>query len=194
MVTGVVTGLLMVRVMELPDLDMPTGSMELQPVTPVGMAVGLNVLVGVFVMVGVNVIVGLSVMVGVRLGVKVNSSVGDGVMLGVVVGVSDGSSVGLLVKVGVVGGSVGGGIVTWMEIATRTVRALLPTIGSGGISDDDREINGTSFGMMGKKSPSILTTMRWLLPDGLKPVGSTATPPRQYSVSFNPRGEGGFGP
>ena len=81
-----------------------------------------------------------------------------------------------------------------MEIATRIVRALLPTIGSGGISDDDREINGTSFGMMGKKSPSILTTMRWVFAElGLKP-GSTGMPPRQYSSSFDPEVEGGLGP
>jgi len=59
-----------------------------------------------------------------------------------------------------------------MEMATRIVRALSPTIGPPGLVAE-RSMNGTSFGTIGKKSPLISTLMRVVLAvEGVTPVST----------------------
>jgi len=53
-----------------------------------------------------------------------------------------------------------GVLVTAITMLTRMVRALIPVIGSGGVSDDERETKGTKLGMIGRKSPLIVTWIR----------------------------------
>lgn len=98
----------------------------LQPVTMVG------VMVGVFVIVGLSV--GEAVMVGD--GVMDAVAVKMGVLVGVSVGVLDGVKVGVAtvgVLVGVEGLNVEGGTVTIIATLTKTVRALRAFIGFGGV-------------------------------------------------------------
>ena len=168
------TGLLMVRVIVLPENEMEPAVIELQPVTPVGILVGVRVSVGEGVMVEVGVIVGVSVLVGVLDGVSEIASVGEGVNVGVSVGVSVAVSVGVLLGVGGVGeltGTFVGGSVTTMDTARRIVRALSPRIGS--LLATERSIKGTSLGTIGKKSPRIVTTIRVVFSeDGATPVST----------------------
>ena len=158
----------MVKVIELPDVCIVPCVIELQPVTPVGILVGVRVNVGVLVMVGVKVMVGVRVMVGVKDGVNVNSEVGVGVSVAVFVGEGATVLVGVAVPVGVLACQVEGGAVTAMDIDTRMVRALSPRMGSPLATE--RSIKGTKLGMIGKKSPSIFTLMRVVLAvDGITP-------------------------
>jgi hypothetical protein len=85
--------------------------------------------------------------------------VGDGVKVAVFVAVAVDVAVAVGGVVGVLGDR-SGVFVTSMETLTRMVRALIPVIGSGGISDSEREMKGTNLGMIGKKSPLIFTWMR----------------------------------
>ena len=170
-----------------PDLVIGPWVIRLQLDTVVGTMVGVNVCVGVSVMVGVIVLV------GVWVAVKVNGTVGVEVGVGVFEGVLVGEGLGVFVKVGVLACQVTGGAVTAMETLTKMVRALLATIGLGGVLVVLRMIKGTILGTMGMKVPSIFTISRVVLPAlGVKLLVSTG--PVQYSVSFNPVGEGGLGP
>ena len=114
----------MVMIMLLPDkVIVPCWTLP-QPVTMVGVMVGVRVMVGVVVMVGVIVRVGVSVRVGVTLGVAVNT----GVFVAVSVGVLEGVNVGVFtvgVAVGEEGRKVEGGTVTTMGTLTKMVRALI---------------------------------------------------------------------
>ena len=80
-----------------------------------------------------------------------------------------------------------GGAVTTMETLTKTVRALSPTIGSGGVSSALRRIKGTMRGTIGKKSPLMITTRRDLLVElGLNSVASKSSPGSQNSYCVVP--------
>ena len=69
-----------------------------------------------------------------------------------------------------------------MEMETRIVRALSPSIGSPLVAE--RSMNGTSFGTIGKKSPLISTLMRVVLAvEGVTPV---STDPSQVSKTAVP--------
>ena len=105
--------------------------------------------VGVSEGVDVNVDVGVSVDVGVRVGVFVNTGVGDGVKVGVLDGV--GVGVGVLdgVKVGEEGRYVDGGMVTWIETLSKTVRALSDVIGPLALVSV-RSRKGTILGTIGR--------------------------------------------
>ena len=84
---------------------------------------------------------------------------GDGVEVAVFVAVAVDVAVAVGGLVGVLGDR-SGVFVTSMETLTRIVRALIPVIGSGGMSDSEREMKGTNLGTSGKKSPLIFTWMR----------------------------------
>ena len=81
---------------------------------------------------------------------------GDGVKVAVFVAVALDVAVAVGGVVGVLADR-SGVFVTSMETLTRMVRALIPVIGSGGISDSEREMKGTNLGMIGRKSPLIST-------------------------------------
>lgn len=155
------------------------------------MIVGVRVIVGVLVMVGVrdgvglSVAVGLNVAVGLSVGVGESDGVGVGVRVGVVVGVSVVVGVDVVVLVGVLGDR-SGVSVTLIEILRSIVRALIPSIGSPLATE--RSIKGTNLGTMGKKSPSISTTRRWLLSARIELVRlvSVTIPLKQNSVGVVP--------
>ena len=86
---------------------------------------------------------------GVTVGVFVNTGVGDGVKVGVLDGV--GVGVGVLdgVKVGEEGRYVDGGIVTWIETLSKTVRALSDVIGPLALVSV-RSRKGTILGTIGR--------------------------------------------
>src|SRR5688500_17065644 len=135
--------------MEEPENEMPLCLIVWQPITDamgVGLIVGVSVRVGVRVMVDVCVMVGVSVLVGVLDGVNVNCRVGVlvgvGVFVGVrvVVAVTEDVAVGVFDGVGLAGLGV---FVTVMEMLSRTVRALSPTIGSPLATE--RSIKGTNL-------------------------------------------------
>jgi len=159
---GTPSGFVMVMLIDDPENEIGP-CVRLQIGTAVGLIVGVRVMVGVLVIVGVrdgvglSVAVGLSVTVGVWDGVSVN--------IGVSVGRGVGVSVGISVDVGVsVGGLVGvlgdrsGVFVTAIVMLTRMVRALMPLIGSPLATE--RSIKGTNLGMIGRKSPLIVTRIR----------------------------------
>ena len=119
-------------------------------IVPVAVAVGGSVAVRVAVAVevgppGVFVLVAVPVAVGGV--VAVADDVGDGATVFVAVFVA------VSVWVGVLGTQVDGGAVTIMETLTRIVRALIPVIGSAGVSSALRRMKGTMRGTMGMKSP-----------------------------------------
>jgi hypothetical protein len=117
----------------------------------VGPQAGTGVKVSVCVKTGVNVFVtdGVNVGEGVADGVSVNTGVGDGVKVGVLDGV--GVGVGVLdgVNVGEEGRCVDGGIVTWIETLTKTVRALADVMGPLALVSV-RSRKGTILGTMGR--------------------------------------------
>lgn len=156
-----------------------------------GDVVGVEVLVGVGVMVAVAVLVGVRLGVNVREGVHVNCRVGLGVGVKVLVGVSEGVLVSVDVLVGVLEGVAVAGFgvsVTAIEMLRRMVRALIPSIGFGGLLVADRERKGTSLGTIGKKSPSISTRRRCLLSARIVLVrlGSVTMPLKQNSIPGSP--------
>jgi hypothetical protein len=150
---------------------------------------GVDVIVGVSVIVRVMVTVGEIVPLGIVVGVRVLVGVGGvpvgvRVMVGVIVTVGVIVRVGVFVRVGVgvfVGVSVASG---GMEILTNIVRLLTARMGSGGTSVLLRETNGTSFGIIGLKVPSIWTMRRSVLLElGEKVVSEL---PVQYVVAVVP--------
>jgi len=151
----------MVMLIEDPGVEIGPCVSELQPGTAVGLIVGVRVIVGVLVMVGVRdgvrlrVAVGLSVMVGVKDAVSVNIGVSVGVAVGVSVGDAVEDGVNVREGVGVLRSGV---FVTAITMLTRMVRALMPLIGSPLATE--RSIKGTKLGMIGKKSPLIVTLIR----------------------------------
>ena len=157
---GVVSRFVITRLMEDPDFAICPALrlVLLQFGTGVGLSVGVGVIVGVLVMVGVKDGVGLSVVVGLRVAVGVSDGVDEasGVSVAVAVAVFVAVVVDVLVDVMVLVGVLGdrsGVFVTSIEILRRIVRALIPSMGSGGVSEVERETKGTNLGTMGKKSP-----------------------------------------
>lgn len=135
----------MLNVRALPDVCIVPCVMALQPNTPVGIMVPVEVMVGGIVAVGLSVEVG-GIGVGVRVLVKID--VGVKVRVGVFVGVGDGVGDGVKVNVAVLAWKVLGGAVTTISMDTRMVRALSPIIGPDEV-DAERSINGTNLGIMG---------------------------------------------
>jgi hypothetical protein len=131
--------------MALPDICIVPCVIALQPNTPVGIMVGVEVIVGGIVAVGLRVAVGG---MGVSDGVLVNADVGVRVAVGVGVRVGDGEGDGVNVNVAVLGWKVPGGAVTSISMDTRIVRALSPIIGPD-VVDAERSINGTKLGIIG---------------------------------------------